>query len=111
MQHESKIEEYKELKEKLKNEQDCICTEFYFTQNLPLSKITVSAQFYRGLLWLFSFNIHVFNNNNSYMFTLLEGITKEGANTVCNFLFYLLKELGKIHFFNVTEILECNLRE
>jgi len=85
-----------------------IYLEFDFGQNLPLPKIPVSNQFYRRLLWLHVFNVHVFGEHKrSYMYLFLEGKFKKGANTVCNFLLdaierelKLLARYNKIYLFS-----------
>ena len=47
---------------------ELLCREFDYGQNLPLPKIAVSDQFYRRLIWLQNYNIHVHNSPRSYMF-------------------------------------------
>jgi len=74
-----------------------LCLEFDFGQNLPLPKIPVSDQFYRRLLWLHVFNVHVFGEHKrSYMYLFPESKFKKGANTVCNFLLDTIKKELKL---------------
>lgn len=84
--HKQEVREYQALKKKFLSEENALKCEFDYAQNLPLPKIPVSEQFYKRLLWLYLFNVHVFNCSNSYMFPFLEGSAKKGANTVCSFV-------------------------
>ena len=99
------VEEYKsyyELKNKYLAEKRALCIEFDFAQNLPLPKLPVNKQYYSRLLWLFAFNVHIFDiynkENNadkdtSYVYFLLEGFAKKGSNSVINFVLdAILKE-------------------
>lgn len=89
--HKKKARDYFVLKKKLMDELTSLSLEFDFAQNLPLPKIPVSDQFFRRLMWMYVFNVHVHNNNNSYMFLIPEGLYKKGANTVCNFVYHVIK--------------------
>ena len=65
------------------NEKNALCMEFDFGQNLPLPKLPVSDQFYKRLIYLHVFNVHVFGlHKRSYMYFFLEGLFKKGGNTV-----------------------------
>ena len=101
--HIKEVENYRKSKKIYLAEKTNLCIEFDFAQNLALPKLIVNAQYYSRLLWLFIFNVHVFNKSgknldsnekdNSYMFFMLEGFAKKGSNTVINFvLFTILRE-------------------
>ena len=70
-----------------------MCLEFDYAQNLPLPKVSVSGKFYKRLMWLFVFNVDVHNTDNSYMFLVREIAHKKGANTICNYVLYLIQQL------------------
>lgn len=74
--------------------------EFDFGQNLPLPKLPMNAQFYRRLLWLYVFNVHIYKINRSYMFHFLEGSYKNGANSVCNMVEYAIRKEFEPDSFN-----------
>lgn len=99
-EHKNLIKSHAELKKELLLRKNELILEFDYAQNLPLPKIPVTEQFYRRLLWLHLFNIHVHNTERSYMFPMLEGFSKKGANTVSNCLFYVIKEECKISCVN-----------
>ncbi|XP_033218330.1 uncharacterized protein LOC117173797 [Belonocnema kinseyi] len=90
--HKKNVQEYQALKKELLSEENVLCREFDYAQNLPLPKIPVSEQFYKILLWLYLFNVHVFTSKNSYMFPFLEGSAKKGANTVCSFIQHVIEK-------------------
>lgn len=103
--HIEECRSYKNLKQQYLAEETNLCLEFDFAQNLPLPKLPVNQQYYSRLLWLFIFNVHIFDKSkkqadnsdkeNSYMFMMLEGLAKKGSNTVINFvLFSILKEFN-----------------
>ena len=116
--YKSHVDDYKsyyKLKNNYLKEERALCVEFDFAQNLPLPKLPVNKQYYSRLLWLFAFNVHVFDIENkeenndkdtSYIFFLLEGFSKKGSNSVINFVFYtILKEFDpkkhdKIYLFS-----------
>ena len=75
--HKSCVEEYKLIKNTLLSNKDVLCCEFDFGQNLPLRKINVSDQFYRRLIWPYIFNVHIHNQDNSYMYMFMEGFFKK----------------------------------
>ena len=74
------------------SEEGVLCCEFDYAQNLALPKIPVNEQFYKRLLWLYLFNVHVYGSEQSYMYSILEGSTKKGANTVCSFLHHAIQQ-------------------
>lgn len=63
--HRKKIDAYKSLKEsiikKAREDESVMALEFDYGQNLPLPKLAVTRQFYKRLLWMNVFNIHVTN--------------------------------------------------
>lgn len=91
IEHKKNAKEYLALKKEFLSEKNALCCEFDYAQNLPLPKIPVSDQFYRRLLWLYLFNVHIHNSDKSYMYPYLEGIAKKGANTVCSFLHHSIQ--------------------
>lgn len=98
--HLRNVKEYKLLKQAMLSEKEVLCLEFDFGQNLPMPKIPVSEQFYRRLIWLHIFNVHVFGNHKrSYMYLFTEGNFKKGGNTVCNFLYDALKRELKTGYY------------
>ena len=84
------------------SEKNVLCLEFDFGQNLPLPKIPVSDQFYKRLMWLHIFNVHVLgaDHKRSYMYLFMEGNLKKGSNTVCNFLFDSIQKELKLNYYN-----------
>lgn len=98
--HKKRVTEYQILKKNMLKEKDVLCCEFDFGQNLPLPKINVSDQFYRRLIWLHIFNVHFYNQDNSYMFMFMEGYFKKGANTVCNFVSHSILNEFKSQSYN-----------
>lgn len=80
------------------SQKNALCLEFDFAQNLPVPKIPVKDQFFKRLMWIYVFNVHVHskvldkNIKQSYMFLMPEGLNKRGANTVCNFVSEVIKK-------------------
>lgn len=68
---------------------EVLVMEFDYAQNFPLPKLTVTSQFYKRLLWLYLFCIHVHNDDAAFMYTFIESKCKKGANTVASFVFTL----------------------
>lgn len=103
IKHKKNAQSYLKLKNEILSKKTSLCCEFDFAQNLPLAKLPVSSQFYKRLLWLFLFNVHIHNTNESYMFPMLEGISKKGANTVCSFIHHaIIKEFDNSKYDSVT---------
>ncbi|XP_043469861.1 uncharacterized protein LOC122503403 [Leptopilina heterotoma] len=106
VEHKQKANDYLTLKNRYLSETNVLCCEFDYAQNLPLPKIPVNDQFYKRLVWLYLFNVHIHNSESSYMYPFFEGITKKGANTVCSFLYDSVKKEfdaenhKKIYFFS-----------
>lgn len=95
--HKNKADTFYELKrefiKKAKLEDSSsLVIEFDFSQNLPLSKLAVTKQFYKRLLWLYVFNAHVHNDDDSFFYTMLESTAKKGPNSVATFLFDCLNK-------------------
>lgn len=65
---------------------ETVAVEFDYGQNLPLPKLNVTDQFYKRLLWLNIFNIHVYNDDKSFMYYFLETQSKKNPNSVCSML-------------------------
>lgn len=55
-----------------KQDPSILVLEFDYGQNYPLPKLSVNSQFYKRLLWLYIFNVHVFNDDSSFMYTFME---------------------------------------
>lgn len=76
-----KVDKHKALKReyiKQANESDeTLVLEFDYAQHLPLPKMNVTNQFFKRLLWLHVFNIHVHNDDTSSYYTFLEGQAKK----------------------------------
>ena len=104
--HKKKAADYFELKKKMLSEKNVLCLEFDYAQNLPMPKIPVSDQFFKRLMWLYNFNVHVHNTEKSYMFLSPEGLHKKGGSSVCNFVLYVIerefdsKKYSKIYLFS-----------
>ncbi|KAJ8665827.1 hypothetical protein QAD02_007489 [Eretmocerus hayati] len=94
--HKDGVEKYKICKKAMMAEENVLCSEFDFGQNLPVPKLPVNDQFYKRLLWLHVFNVNVLNDDTrSYMYFFMQGSIKKGANTVCNSLLDAIeRELG-----------------
>lgn len=99
-EHKSLIEDYKIEKKSMLSTKSVLHLEFDFGQNLALPKLPVNEQFFCRLLWLYIFNVHVFQSENSYMFHCLEGNMKKGANSVCNFVEYVIKKELEQNYYN-----------
>lgn len=58
-------------------------------------------QFYKRLIWLDVFNVHVFGNHKrSYMYFFTEGNFKKGCNTVCNLIWDAIKKEFTIDYYD-----------
>ena len=96
-EHKSLVADYRAIKTSMLPTESVLHCEFDFGQHLPLQKLSVNEQFFRILLWLYIFNVHVFKSTNSYMFYCFEGNIIKGAYAVCNFVEYVIfKKLEKI---------------
>lgn len=89
--HKRKVQQHLKLKSdyisKCKEEDsDTLVVEFDYSQNFPLPKLNVTKQFFKRLIWLFVFNIHIHNDDSSFYYTFLEYQAKKGANSVALFL-------------------------
>jgi len=95
--HKKKVDAYKRLKADImaRAGKTALVLEFDYGQNLPLPKLPVNEQFYKRLLWLYVFNVHVHGQDKSYMFHFTEGQAKKGGNSVCSFVRdVIMKEKG-----------------
>lgn len=96
MVHKKKMKAYSKTKneilENCKTDLTTLVIEFDYAQNLPLPKLNVTSQFYKRLLWLYTFNVHIHNDNTSYMYTFMETEGKKDANSVASFLYDCLKK-------------------
>lgn len=63
-EHKSLIKDYKIEKNSMLSTESVLYLEFDFGQNLALPKLPVNEQFFCRLLWLYIFNIHVFQSEN-----------------------------------------------
>jgi len=68
--HKQKVDSYKCLKAEIMKKAGKIplVLEFDYAQNLPLPKLPVNEQFYKKLLWLYIFKVHVHGTNKFYMY-------------------------------------------
>ncbi|KAJ8664410.1 hypothetical protein QAD02_006072 [Eretmocerus hayati] len=92
--HMIRVAKHRQHKDLMLND-DVICIEIDFGQNLPVPKIPVTEQFYKRLLWINVFNVNILEGStkNSYMYLFLEGTIKKGGNTVCNLLLDAMEEI------------------
>lgn len=101
--HSERHEQYKKLKaaflkECKKQDSTTLVIEFDYSQNAPLPRLDCCEQFYKRLLWLYIFNIHIHNDDQSHIYSFLEGRAKKDPSSVCSFLFHCLRpylESGK----------------
>ena len=92
--HKQLIIDYRNLKSySMEPKSDTLVIEFDYCQNKPIPKLPISQAFYLRFSWIYLFNIHIHNNDKSFMFYFLEGEYKKGCNTVISFLNYVLKLL------------------
>jgi hypothetical protein len=91
--HLSKKDNFQILKTNICKRLDILILEIDYCQNKPLPKLPVSALFYSRLLWLMIFNVHIHNFEKSFMYYFLEGEYKRGANSVCSFVYSVLKNI------------------
>lgn len=82
----------KEYIEKAKSDPSYLVCEFDYAQNYPVPKLNVNSQFYKRLLWLYAFNIHVFNDDESYFYCFMESQASKNSNSVASFLYDCLKK-------------------
>lgn len=69
--------------------------------------VAVTKKVYKRLLWLYVFNAHVHNDDDSFFYTMLESTAKKGPNSVASFVFDCLnKKVNETA--NVKEILFTN---
>lgn len=84
--HLQRVEERKKLRyeciNKAKKDKSFLVLEFDNAQNYPLPLLNVSKQFYKRLLWLYGFNVHVFNNDDSYFYCFLKSQGQKNSNSV-----------------------------
>lgn len=85
--HLRKYYAYKKIKDSLVTKSkeinsEILVLEFDYAQNLPLPKTNETAQFYKRLMWVYLFNVHCHNNDNSYLYYFLETEGKKTL-TVC----------------------------
>ena len=98
--HIKKFEAYKALKSRILEEakrsnNEILVVEFDYAQNLPMPKIACNDQYYKRLLWLYNFNVHFHNINQSFFYCFTEGLAKKGANSVFSFLFDAITRVHK----------------
>jgi len=108
--HRKKVNAHKALKADIlaRCGKTALVLEFDYAQNLPLPKLLVNNQFYKWLLWLHVFSVHVHGQDKSYMFHFKEGMTKK-VQTVCDLLSEMLfsskRRTWKMSFFSRTAAL------
>lgn len=97
MYHKKRVEAYNGLKRgflaKASNaDSSLLLLEFDYAQNLPLPRLNITAQFYKRLLWLYTFNVHCHNDGSSSFFCFLESESKKDPNSVCSFLYHVIHQ-------------------
>ncbi|KAJ4437833.1 hypothetical protein ANN_13771 [Periplaneta americana] len=106
--HQRKAERYLSMKGdfilKTKTDPSYLVVEFDYSQNLPVLKLNVTSQFYKRLLWLYAFNVHIQNDSSSFMYCFMEMEAKKDSNSVASFLNHALrKKLSEFH--NVKKVI------
>lgn len=95
--HKCRVKRYQSMKKEIVNQSKGDMTnlviEFDFAQNLALPKLNVTSQFYKRLIWMYVFNIHVHNNGTSTLYWYLESDGKKNANAVCSMLYHFLSSV------------------
>ncbi|KAG8302641.1 hypothetical protein J6590_028559 [Homalodisca vitripennis] len=81
--------------EKAKTYPSYLVCEFDYAQNYPVPRLNVNSQFYKRFLWLYAFNIHIFNNDESYFYCFMETQGDKNSNSVASFLYECLKNILK----------------
>lgn len=66
--------------------------DFDYAHNRPLSKLSVTSQFYKRFLWMYIFNIHCHNNDSSILYWYLENEGTKDSNSVCSLLYRYISE-------------------
>jgi hypothetical protein len=78
-----------------KNDPRVLVIEFDYAQNLPILKLKCTSQFYKCLLWQNVFNVHIHNDDSSYIYTFMESMSKKNPHTVASFLCQTLEKKMK----------------
>lgn len=109
--HERKVRKRKSLKDefiaKAKNNDETshLVIEFDYGQNYPIPRLNVNSQFYKRMLWLYVFNIHVHNDDSSFFYCHMETHAGKNGNSVVSFVNdCLMNILKKPKFSNITTI-------
>lgn len=76
--------------------------EFDYAQNHPVPEQNVTSQFYKCLLWLNAVNVHIHNDDSSFMYCFLEMKAKKDSNSVVSFVHDALE--NKLEFPNVKHV-------
>lgn len=71
--------QFKDAKNDVSKEMECIC--FDLEKTLPLPRIPTNVVFYKRQLWFYNFGIHD-SNDNGYCYTWVEGDAGRGAQEV-----------------------------
>lgn len=94
--HKESYKLYFKIKNKYINEANnndtVLVCEFDYAQNFAVPKLNVTSQFYKRLLWLYAFNIHIHNDGTSFMYNFMEHEAKKNADSVISFLNECLTE-------------------
>ena len=93
----------KEFILKAKSDPSYLVLEFDYSQNYAIPRLNVNDQFYKRMLWLYAFNVHVHNDDASYFYTYTENQGAKNSNSVASFLHDCLKQNLK-KFSNVKTI-------
>lgn len=77
--HKNTVEEHKEQKRPLSDDETALVLEFDFGQNLPFPKLPVADHFYSRLLWLDLCNVYVHETDTSFIFYMKGVVAKKSA--------------------------------
>lgn len=77
----------KDIVSEAKSDDSILVIEFDYGQNLPLPKLNVTSQFYKRLMWLYLFNVHVHNDDTSHFYCFLKSDSKKGPDSVASFVY------------------------
>lgn len=105
--HQKRVAAHKSIKQELQQQcknsgSQCLVIEFDYGQNLPAPKLSVTAQFYKRLLWINIFNVHCHNDGSSVMYCFPETASKKNPDSVVSCLYQFI--MGKMKDNTYSEI-------
>lgn len=94
--HKRKVRKYREIKATLLKDipNNTHFIEFDYPKNLPLQKLSCNEQFYKILMWLYTFNVHCHNNSDSTMYSFCEYKGEKGSNSIVSFVHHFITRKG-----------------